>query len=297
VSLSSVFGRLWAALPEPTKRVYRRVPVSIRYFLYDRLLTGKITVTIRGGLACSMRMEVLPRTEMGFYLGNYEADVQDALTKFAKPGMTVFNIGANVGFFSLGLARLVGSNGRVVAFEPNPAALERLKVNVALNNLQDVISAEPIAAGDFDGNASFALARTEMQGRFSDLPHVSKDAAVVSVTCTTIDTYTNRTGIVPDLLLIDVEHAEGRVLRGMRRLLQKQKPVIIIELHGQQAIAEAYQELIEQEYGLFSTNGLNPIDSIADIRMLGHYVALPVTPPVGRSGNQERTPSKNKFLL
>jgi FkbM family methyltransferase len=181
---------------------------------------------------------------MGFYLGNYEADVQEAVTRFAKPGITVLNIGANVGFFCLGLVRLVGPSGRVVAFEPNPAAFERLKINIALNNLRDVISVEPIAAGEFDGNANFALARTEMQGRFSDLPRISKDAAVVSVTCTTIDTYTNRTGIVPDLLLIDVEHAEGRVIRGMRRLLQKQKPAII-EFHGQQAIAEAYQELID----------------------------------------------------
>jgi FkbM family methyltransferase len=280
MSLSTVFGRLWSALPEPTKRVYRRVPSGIRQFLYDRLLTGKTTVVIRGGLARSMRMSVVPRTEMGFYLGNYEADVQQILPKFAKPGMTVFNIGANVGFFSLGLARLVGPSGRVVAFEPNPAAFERLKMNVELNKLHDVITVEQLAAADFDGKASFSLARTEMQGRFSDLPYIPKDAATVSVTCNMVDSFTHRTGLIPDLLLVDVEHAEGRVLRGMRRLLQDRKPVIIIEMHGQQAIAEAYQEFIDQGYGLFSIDGLKRVANIADIRMLGHYVALPSSPAV-----------------
>jgi FkbM family methyltransferase len=130
-----------------------------------------------------MRMAVLPRTEMGFYLGDYEMDVQGILPRFAKPGMTVFNIGANVGFFTSGLARLVGPSGRVVAFEPNPAAFERLKMNIELNELQAVIAVEPLAAADFDGKASFSLAQTEMQGRFSDLPYIPKDAATVFVTC------------------------------------------------------------------------------------------------------------------
>jgi FkbM family methyltransferase len=266
---------MWSALPEPTKWVYRRVPIGLRQLLYDRVLSGKATVSVRSGLACSMRMVVLPRTEMGFYLGDYETDVQDALRRFVTPGMTIFNIGANVGFFTLGLARLVGPSGRVVAFEPNPAAIERLKMNVELNKLQAVISVEQLAAADFDGQASFSLARTQMQGRFSDLPYTFKDAATVSVTCNTVDTFTQMTGLVPDLLLIDVEHAEGRVLRGMRRLLHDRKPVIIIEMHGQQAISEAYHEFIDQGYGLFSADGLKPVCSIADIRMLGHYVALP----------------------
>ena len=90
-------------------------------------------------------------------MGTHEPDLQKGLPKFIKPGMTVFDVGANIGFFALAAANLVGENGKVVAFEPNPSVVARLKENVALNGLADRVKIEQSAAGDFDGTAEFCL--------------------------------------------------------------------------------------------------------------------------------------------
>jgi len=162
-----------------------------------------------------------------------------------------------------------------LAFEPNPSVAGRLARNIELNNFKSVANVEPFAAGEFDGQATFSFAMTEMQGRFADLPYVPEQAATVSVPCQMLDSYSRKTGLVPDLLLIDVEHAEGRVLRGMNNLLATKKPIIVIEMHGQEAIREAYAELTHHGYRLLSAEELRPVTKQADIRELGHYVATP----------------------
>ena len=91
--------------------------------------------------------------------------------------------------------------------------------------------------------------------------------------CRSVDSFVTSTGIVPDLLLIDVEHAEGRGLRGMHRLLSTRQPPVIIEMHGAQAIIEALSALQKHGYRLMSTD-LKSVEA-ADVIPLGHYVAIP----------------------
>src|SRR5262249_35462499 len=153
-----------------------------------------------------------------------ERDFEDAFLAAVRPGHTVYDLGANVGWFSLLAGRRVGAGGRVVAFEPdlqNAALAER---NAARNGLANV-TVVPAAVGDRDGWASFRQ-EASIKGRLDEggglpVPLVSLDGWIES-----------GRDAPPDVVKIDVEGAELGVLRGMERTLRELSPTLFVELHG-----------------------------------------------------------------
>ena len=237
------------------------------FFLPDR----QGTVKIQGGLNKYIKMHLNTRDEHTYFLGIHEPDVQWILPRVVRPGMTVYNIGGHLGFFTLALNLLVGPAGHVVTFEPHPQVRERLIENVSLNGMVDSVSVEEAALGDFDGTAEFSLSLNDTQGRFADLPHV-KPGSVIQVQCKRFDTYVRETGRIPHFILMDVEHAEGRVLRGMFETIEAYKPLIVIETHGPEAIEETWVELKKHQYLLATVPGLEIVAS-SDMVRYGHYLA------------------------
>jgi hypothetical protein len=71
---------------------------------------------------------------------------------------------------------------------------------------------------------------------------------------------------------MDVEHAEGRVLRGMARTLESHRPIVLVELHGEAAIRESWQEFQRHDYQVAKIPGLKIVQSVNDL-MYGHYLA------------------------
>ena len=267
-------GRAWAALPPGVRNLYHQMPLPVRKIANRLLFSDQPQlVTVQTGIIKGASLEVSPRGESGYFLGSWEPDVQQLLALFVRPGMVAFDIGANIGYFVIALSRLVGPAGRVIAFEPHPVSVRRLSRHLELNAIANT-QVEEAAAGEADGEAEFSIALTEQQGRFVDLPSVPPDGKSIRVRCRSIDSYVQESGVVPDLILLDVEHAEGRVLRGMRRLLSEGKPLIIIEMHGDEAIADAYAALKSCAYRLYHPT-LQAVQSQAEIEGLGHYLAAP----------------------
>jgi FkbM family methyltransferase len=188
--------------------------------------------------------------------------------------MTVLDIGANIGIFALGLSKLVGPEGRVIALEPNAASIARLRRNVKLNGLNHV-TVETFAVSDYDGSAEFSNALSDTQGRFVDLPHLPAGAKSVSVPCCTVDTYLSKTGLKPQFIMMDVEHAEGRVLKGMRNALTTLRPTLLVEMHGREAIQEAWAALQGANYGVALLPSWKAVDDSSKIPELSHCVCQP----------------------
>ncbi len=270
MSFCEVIAKLWGRTPSLLRQAYYKAskdysPVSL--FLPDRFET----IEVMGGLGKGQKMQLNLRRERGYYLGIHELDVQSCIAKIVRPGMKVYNIGAHLGFFTLILSRLVGPEGKVVAFEPNPEARKRLVEHLALNGLNGRVRVEDYALGDFDGDARFSLSLSNTQGRFEDLPHV-KLGSVINVHCERLDKYVEEGNPVPDFILMDVEHAEGRVLRGMSRLLDEHKPIIVVELHGEAAIKESWQEFEKHDYRVVKIPDMEIVQSVNDV-VYGHYLA------------------------
>lgn len=157
-------------------------------------------------------------------VSSIEGEVESALLDLLHPGATVFDIGANIGWFSLLAARRVGPAGRVIAFEPSIPNAAMAKRNAAVNHLQN-LTVVPAAVGDRDGWASFS-ADSSLKGKVTD------DGEVI-VPILSLDSWLVETGEAPpDVLKIDVESAEASVLRGMSETMRAAKLTLIIELHG-----------------------------------------------------------------
>src|SRR3954452_16330369 len=87
-------------------------------------------VTIKHGEAAGLKWKRHHRYVNGYWIGQYELDIQAALKRELKPGQTFFDVGANAGFFTLVAAKIVGASGKCVAFDPLPMNQESIREQV-----------------------------------------------------------------------------------------------------------------------------------------------------------------------
>ena len=169
--------------------------------------------------------------------------------------MCVFDIGADVGIFTLGAAKRVG-DGTVFAFEPNPARASIIERHVRLNHWQARARVIPSAVSDRDGTIRFYTTDWVMAGSLSrenaEIPGENQRGRAVEleVDSVSLDRFCDEMRCVPDVLKIDVEGAELLVLRGGRNLLLTVRPLIFCEVHPLQLV-NCGSSLVELEALLF----------------------------------------------
>jgi len=206
-----------------------------------------VWMQVRTGAAQGLWLHLSPRTGKNYLDGGGELEVQAALQEHLKPGMTFYDVGANIGFFSLLAARLAGERGRVVAFEADPEVAARLRENVARNRA-DQITIEQRAVWSEPGTVHFEradLAASPDRG----LGHVvSSDANnTIDVAAVSLDDYA-RGGPPPDFLKCDVEGAEVEVFRGASGLLRGKRPGILCEMHSEENRRTLLQVFARYDY-------------------------------------------------
>lgn len=189
-----------------------------------RFIPKSAVFRVRSGVNEGMRWVVGSSTH-GCWLGHYELEKQAAVRRLVKPGMKIFDAGANAGFYTLAFSRLSGMTGHVWAFEPLPDNLRNLRRHIALNTLQNVTVVEA-ALSDRSGTARFLSAPSNAMGRLSDEGEITVRTVSIDETC-------QRVG-VPDLLKLDVEGAESAVLEGARETLARHRPVLLLATHGRE---------------------------------------------------------------
>jgi len=165
--------------------------------------------------------------------GEYEPHMRGLFQHLVTPGAVVVDVGANIGAHTLTLANLVGSTGRVLAFEPNPPIRGRLIRNLALNGF-DHVDVYEYALGDAEGQLSLRVpssssAESANPGLASlvalDTPH---ELVPVRVRC--FDELFQETKLRDlSMMKIDVQGFELHVLRGMRSVISQFSPPIVFE--------------------------------------------------------------------
>lgn len=150
--------------------------------------------------------------------------------EYLREGMTVFDVGANVGELTLLFSRFVGASGSVHAFEPTGRGFERLEAvcraaslrNVRLNRLALAEAEGPVSLHVYDGD--YLSWTTRAARPLEDYGIDVKPSSVEETPATTADLYCERNGVAEiDLLKVDVEGAELQVLFGARRLLGERR--------------------------------------------------------------------------
>ncbi|MDG2111818.1 MAG: FkbM family methyltransferase [Actinomycetota bacterium] len=157
--------------------------------------------------------------------GHYEPHLRPFFAQVFEPGMTFVDVGANVGYYAMAAAQAVGPEGRVHAFEPNSENCRLILLSAERNGLSNV-SVHPIALGDETGHALF---HTHL-GSNGGLLDTDGDALLSNTT--TVVPLARLDDIVRervDVVKIDVEGAEGLVVRGAVDLLETHRPIVITE--------------------------------------------------------------------
>jgi FkbM family methyltransferase len=159
-------------------------------------------------------------------MGSYEPAKQAMIRKHLRPGMTFIDVGANMGYFTLQAARIVGDSGRVVSIEPAPQNFLLLQKSIELSGYSNTI-ALPIALSDRDGSAGL-----QILGRSTE--HTLAPLKVTDLPRVVVETRTLDSVVVEqklsrvDMLKIDVQELEIEVLRGAERTLRDNPHLVML---------------------------------------------------------------------
>jgi FkbM family methyltransferase len=174
-------------------------------------------------------------------LGSYEPDQTTMMKELLRPGHVLFDVGAAVGYYTVLAAPLVGDEGRVVAFEPDPKNAAYLRKHVAINRLTNV-TVHQTAVGNLNGRAKFAGGSGTGTGRLTE-------SGTTTVGICRLDDFVATAGF-PTHIKIDVEGAELDVLRGARQTLTSARPTIFLSTHGSKVYHACHEYLTELDYNL-----------------------------------------------
>ncbi len=210
--------RSWAvsskAAPALRRAMNRWYPTEPRVFALAAPLEGY-----------SMRLEW--QSSKAFVFGTYEHEVVKTLLNLVQEKWLALDIGAHIGYFALLLSKLVGPQGKVIAFEPVPDNFRALEENVEMNRCSNV-QLENCAVSSAPGNVTM---------RSNDANHLSYTASmfhgepVAEVGAIRLDDYSATLSKPVQLVMMDVEGAELSILDGAERLLRRDSPILLIELH------------------------------------------------------------------
>ncbi len=178
-----------------------------------------------------------------FIKGTYEPKNVEAIQKTVREDDVAYDVGAHVGYFSVLMADIVGSGGKVIAFEPRGLNLGYLQKHVAVNNCDNVKIVSK-AVGDHSGHAKLETRTGSGTGYISD-------TGDEDVEITTIDELVESGALPPPTFLkIDVEGGEMAVLRGARKVIETQRPRMILATHGDEIDAECRALLKKWNYDM-----------------------------------------------
>ena len=158
------------------------------------------------------------------FCGEYSEGETDLFKQLVQPGQWVLDIGANIGAFTLPLAKFVGAEGRVIAFEPQPAIFGVLKTNCEVNKLQNVVLMNS-AVGDAGGEISVPDVDYGVGGNFGGVA-LGGEGSEITAPVITIDGL-NLPACA--FMKIDVEGMEYEALTGAEETIQRFRPLLYVE--------------------------------------------------------------------
>lgn len=237
-----------------------RIARAVKWISLQRLGHREATCPFRHlGLRLCFPVGSGVATELFVLRDDYEVEVS-FLIKALYPGMIFLDIGANFGLYSLVASRLVGSEGLVLAVEPNPVVMEYLTRNIQLNLANNVFVLEKALSNEF-GKKFLWIHAGDPFGS-SSLAKSDLSTKTMEVEATTLDALC---GDLPrlDLVKVDVEGWEARVLQGGLRTLRRWRPMVIFEVSPRRCEepgvdqGEALSILEMCGYEFFVLNGTN----------------------------------------
>ncbi len=237
---------------------------------WGALPDGSALCRVLGSIDMYVELRDISLTPHLLQRGYWEMWVTQAIASYVKPGMRCIDVGANCGYFALLMSELVGDKGFVEAFEPQPRLVELLKRSIAVNGFGRQTSVVEAAVSDMNGSAVLSEAPNLMGS--ASLRGLSEPGATTrTVEMVTLDRIGFGEPLAPaiDLVKIDVEGLEMKVLAGMKQMIAASPKIAIVMEFTPIDHEDPARELLRvQEMGLtlgeIGTDGLVRPISILD---------------------------------
>jgi FkbM family methyltransferase len=263
-----------------------------------RLANGPIACRLADGSQVACRLDEHIQRHMYFFQA-YEPIEAYLFRVLLRPGMTVIDLGANVGQYTLLAARAVGTAGRVHAFEPIPANFEHLTSHVRANGFSDRVILNRSAAWSHAEVLNLCLHPQDAVDNKTNYmvgPHADP-ADVLRAQAIALDHYAATCGLKRvDFIKMDIEGAELFALRGMTKLLMAHRPMLLLEVNRYTCESAGYapkalSDLLRAHGYRFWSIGGTPeesgardgFDGIERGNFLCHTAGLPATVTAGWS--------------
>jgi FkbM family methyltransferase len=191
------------------------------------------------GISCELAVE-----------GTHEPVATQLMLEMIREGMVTVDIGANIGYYALQIALRVGTQGRVIAFEPAPNSYGLLVQNIHQNGLTNV-QAYPYAIGSTRKEMDFFLYE---QSNWNSFVKHGEPIGRVKVLVVPLDEILPSLINRVDLIRMDIEGHELEAIQGMKNTLRRHQPILCMELHGSfmplEEVRTLLHELIELGYDI-----------------------------------------------
>ena len=183
---------------------------------------------------------------------NFEEDTSKTFAKHINSGMTVIDIGANIGATSLQLSQLVGQSGSVYSFEPHPVTFQHLLRSLALSRLDNVHATQ---SGLGSSKSTASLKYNPLSTGWSSINGIGVDyPQTAEITIIRLDDFVSETGINGvDFIKVDVEGYEMEVFKGGEVTFSRYKPVVQFEYNKSGATNSGWS--FRDAYDFFSKCG------------------------------------------
>jgi len=280
LQFASFIARL---LPQAVKKgIYRVKPLArlLRRSLNAAAPQGLTEVKVAVGELAGMTFALDLQTEKDYWLGTYETDLQQAARKFTRPGMVIYDIGANIGYISMLFAHLSGENGSIYSFEALTENIQRLTHNIQLNHLQDRVHVNACAVVDYTRTVTFMTHSSGAMGKVigsagRDEHYLQK----IRVNGLALDDFVfKQKNPAPDVIKMDIEGGEVLAIKGMRRILKESRPVFFIELHGEESAGVVWDSLTGCGYEFFlMKKGYKRVTTLNQIGWKAYIIAQPIS--------------------
>lgn len=209
-----------------------------------------------------MDLDISEFVQSHLYLfGSYELPTVRFIRHHVRAGMTLIDVGAQIGYLTLEMSKAGGNDVTLYSFEPEPRNISRFSTNLALNNVHNVTIVDK-AVSDHDGQIRLFMSSDNNAGTHSTIasgPFVSSE--YIEIPCIRLDTFVRANAVSRvDLIKIDVEGGELEVLKGAEETLRRFRPVLIVEMSSsiQQSrgfsVTQFKQMLNDWGYSAFSIN-------------------------------------------
>jgi FkbM family methyltransferase len=269
-------------LPNPVKQaIYKFKPLAsfIRRGLNRAAPSGLVEVKVAAGDLEGYTILLDMQVDKDYWLGTYEPELQSTVRELIPPGAVIFDVGANIGYVSLLLAKAAGEAGKVFAFEALPSNVDQLRRNVALNNMQAQVTVIDCAVTRASGPVSFLVHTSGGMGKVAgSAGREDRYESEVTVPGISLDEFVYGQGNpAPRVVKMDIEGGEVLALPGMRRVLGEAHPLLLMELHGPESCRAAWESLSSSGYEIcWMRPGYPVISSLEEMGWKAYIVAKPM---------------------